>query len=98
MSVLYDKNGVYIDDSQPATLRFGHYSVPTKSSNRGGDTVLRDKGLNSVVVKAQGLFSSKHDIVFSYYYPEGAADEVVWTAESKQEAEQIAAAIRSALK
>ncbi len=97
MSVLYNKNGVYIDDAAPGTLRFGSRTLSTKSSNRGGDTVLRDKGFHNAYAKSDGLFSSKYNVVLSYYFPDGEPDEVVWTAQDRREADEIAAAINAVL-
>ena len=97
MSVLYNKNGVYIDDDPPGTVRFGGNVLPTKSSSRGGDCILRDKGFHNAYVKSEGLFSSKHNIVLSYYFPTNAPDEVVWVTQDRREADEIVAAIKAVL-
>lgn len=96
MNVLYDKNGVLIALS-PTILRFGNYQLPTTSSNRGGDVILRDKGFHNVYVKSEGIFSSSYHIVMSYYYPNGAPDEIIWTTKDSHEADEIVAAIKQVL-
>ena len=96
MSILYDKNGVLIASS-PTILRFGNYQLPTTSSNRGGDAILREKGFHDVYVKSEGVFSTSYHIVMSYYYPNGTPDEIVWTTKDRREADEILAAIKQVL-
>lgn len=94
MTVYYDKDGVYIADGR---LDFDGHVLRTKSSNKGGDTVMADAGFHSVYVKRAGLLSATYQVVISYYHPQSKPDEVVWTTQSKQDAHDIANAIQAVL-
>mgnify|MGYP003383028891 CR=1 FL=1 len=89
---IYNKNGVVIG---PGVIRLGGRAIPTKSSNRGGDTIV--DGLLAVFVKSEGLFGARHHVVFSYYYPPGEPDEAVWTTHDRAEAEAVVSALNDLL-
>ena len=64
MTIYYDKDGVYIADGR---LDFGGYVLCTKSSNKGGDTILADAGFHSVYVKRSGLRSPSFQMGIRFY-------------------------------
>jgi hypothetical protein len=72
--------------------------LPTKSSNKGGDTILADAGFHSVYVKRSGLLSPSFQVVIRFYYPQDKPDEIVWTTKSEQDAQAIASAIQDVLR
>lgn len=94
MTVYYDKDGVYIADGR---LDFGGRVLRTKSSNKGGDTILADAGFHSVYVKRAGLLSPSFQVVIRFYYPQDKPDEIVWTTKGEQDAYAIASAIQEVL-
>jgi hypothetical protein len=97
MEIIYNKNNVLITSGPAAAIRFGSRTLPTTSSQRGGDTILRDKGFHDAYVKSEGLFSTKYHVVLSYYFPEGAPDEIVWTTSDQSVANEVVAAIKQVL-
>ena len=85
---IYDKDGVFIDSHE---LRFGGYRLPIQRSNAG--PIYLD-GLHDVVVRSEGLFSSKYRVVLVFF--DDKPDKVVWVTNGTQ-AEEIAAAIKDVL-
>ena len=86
---VYDRNGVFIDSH---TLRFGTYTLPTRHSNAG--PIYLD-GLHDVRVREEGFLSTKYRVVLVFF--DDKPDQIVWTASSSHEAQEIANAIREVL-